>query len=79
MEGLKLNLYLLFGGIVLLATGGLPHSIAGASETFSVLFHSKAPNYQGATISVVSAALGNLFRGTSSVGVLNYAHIKKMQ
>lgn len=59
--------------------GGLPHSIAGASEIFSGLFHSKAPNYSESAIFIVSAALGNLFGGTLFVGVLNYAHIKKMQ
>jgi formate-nitrite transporter family protein len=59
--------------------GGLPHSIAGASEIFSGLFHSKNPSYWGSAIFIVSAALGNLFGGTLFVGVLNYAHIKKMQ
>ncbi len=59
--------------------GGLPHSIAGASEIFSGIFHSKTPNYWGSILFVVSAALGNLLGGTLFVGVLNYAHIKKMQ
>ncbi len=59
--------------------GGLPHSIAGSSEIFSALFHSANPNYLGSVIFICSAALGNLFGGTLFVGVLNYAHIKKMQ
>lgn len=59
--------------------GGLPHSIAGASEIFSGLFHSKVPDYWGSAIFVTCAALGNLLGGTLFVGVLNYGHIKKMQ
>ncbi len=59
--------------------GGLPHSIAGASEIFSGLFHSKVPDFFGSTIFITCAALGNLLGGTLFVGVLNYGHIKKMQ
>lgn len=59
--------------------GGLPHSIAGASEIFSGLFHSTKPDYLGSIIFIICAAFGNLFGGTLFVGVLNYAHIKKTQ
>lgn len=59
--------------------GGLPHSIAGASEIFSGLFHSSNPDFLGSVIFIICAAFGNLFGGTLFVGVLNYAHIKKMQ
>jgi hypothetical protein len=59
--------------------GGLPHSIAGASEIFSGLLHSSKPDFSGSVIFIISAAFGSLFGGTLFVGVLNYAHIKKMQ
>ena len=59
--------------------GGLHHSIAGASGIFNCLFHTANPNYWGSTIFILCAAFGNLLGGTLFVGVLNYAHIKKMQ
>ncbi len=59
--------------------GGLPHSIAGASEIFSGLFHSKVPDFWRSAFFVITAASGNLLGGTLFVGVLNYAHIKKTQ
>lgn len=59
--------------------GGLPHSIAGASEIFSGLFHTEVPDYWRSALFVIFAALGNLLGGTLFVGVLNYAHIKKTQ
>lgn len=59
--------------------GGLPHSIAGASEIFSGLFHSDMPDYKGSIVFVTCAIIGNLLGGTLFVGILNYAHIKKTQ
>tara|TARA_Y100000768_G_C23987899_1_gene690125 strand:- start:632 stop:1528 length:897 start_codon:yes stop_codon:yes gene_type:complete len=59
--------------------GGLPHSIAGASEVFSGLFHSEKPDYKGSLTFVACAVIGNLLGGTLFVGILNYGYIKKMQ
>jgi len=59
--------------------GGLPHSIAGATEVFGGLFHSSHADYWGTFNFIIIAVLGNIVGGTLFVGVLNYAHIKKTQ
>ena len=55
---------------------GLHHSIAGAAEIFSGLYHTHSPEYNLSLITLLASIFGNLIGGSLFVGVLNYAHIK---
>ena len=63
----------------IIGLGGLHHSIAGAAEVFSGLFHSDTPDYLNSSKFIFAAVLGNLFGGSFFVAILNYGHIKKSQ
>ncbi len=63
----------------IIGLGGLHHSIAGSAEIFSGLLLSEKPHYLQASMTLISAILGNLIGGSVFVAILNYAHIKKTQ